>query len=72
MNNFNMMQQQYHYPGMGAQVPMIPVSGMPTSAPAYLPSMNGVQPVYGGYPAAMMQPTMPQMVPHAMRSLNQM
>ena len=67
MNNYALMQSQFAgYPAVSPQVPMIPMSGIPAAAPAYLPSVGGMQSIYGRYPGAMVQTGMPQMVSGAL------
>ena len=44
------------------QVPVMPIAGVPTGAPTYLP-MGGLPPMYTTYPTAMAQPGVTHMVP---------
>ena len=65
LTNYEQLPPQFTYaqiPPVIPQMPVMPLSGVPTGAPAYLP-MGGLQSTYTPYPAAMAQPGVTHMVP---------
>lgn len=64
LSNYETMPPQFTYaqmPPVMPQMPVMPLAGVPTGAPAYLP-MGGLQPMYTPYPT-MAQPGVTHMVP---------
>lgn len=65
LSNYENIPAQYTYsqiPPVMPQMPVMPLAGVGTGAPAYLP-MGGLQPMYSAYPGAMTQPGVTHMVP---------
>ncbi|PFX30566.1 Epidermal growth factor receptor kinase substrate 8 [Stylophora pistillata] len=65
LSNYENIPAQYTYsqiPPVMPQMPVMPLAGVGTGAPAYLP-MGGLRPMYSAYPGAMTQPGVTHMVP---------
>lgn len=65
LTNYDQLPPQFTYPQIPPvmpQMPVMPLAGVPTGAPTYLP-MGGLQPMYTTYPTAMAQPGATHMVP---------